>query len=146
VRTSALAAALAAAAFLPGEPLGAGVLLVAVLVGATVAQAARPTFEGALFGALALALAAVPTLRDATWIVAIDLGAAALLGAAAVSGAIPAALVAPLVRVRDLPSLAPPQPAGLAPALRGVALAGLVSSRSGRSSGLRTQPSRSCRR
>jgi hypothetical protein len=121
-----LAAALAAAAFLPGEPLGAGVLLVAVLVGATVAQAARPTFEGALFGALALALAAVPTLRDATWVVAIDLGAAALLGAAAVSGAIPAALLAPLVRARDLVSLAPPPPAALAPALRDVALAGLV--------------------
>jgi hypothetical protein len=71
-----LAAALAAAALLPGAPLGIGVPLVAALVAAAVAHR----------GAWPLVLAAAPALRDAQWLVAVDLAAAVPLASASLAG------------------------------------------------------------
>ena len=127
MRAAAVAAAAAAALLLPGEPLGVGVVIVAVLVAATVAAAMkRPTLDAVAFGAGALALAAAPALRDAGWVVAIDLTAAWLLASAAVTGPAIAALVAPLVRLRGAPALMPPAPSRVAPGIRGVVLGGLL--------------------
>ena len=126
MRTAALAAAFGAAALLPGEPLGVGVILVASLVALTAATAARPTPDALVFGALALGLAALPMVRDASWVVALDLAAAWLLGAAAVSGPTLAAVLAPLLRLQELRMLAPPVPSGLAPVLRGTLLGGVL--------------------
>jgi hypothetical protein len=126
MRVAALAAAAAAALLLPGAPLGVGVVIVALLVAAAVTIVAKPTLDVLLFGAAALALAAVPALRDAGWVVAIDLIAAWLLASIAVTGpALPAA-VAPLARLHEAPPLAPPMPRGIAPGLRGAALGGVL--------------------
>ncbi|HEV8248724.1 MAG TPA: DUF4173 domain-containing protein [Gaiellaceae bacterium] len=127
MRSAAVAAAAAAAALLPGEPLGIGVALVGVLVAASVAAVVeRPTVDAVLFGAAALTLAAAPALRDAGWVVAIDLTAAWLLASAAVAGPRLAAVAAPLVRLRSVPALAPPVPRGVAPGIRGAVLGGLL--------------------
>jgi hypothetical protein len=127
MRVAALAAAVAAAALLPGEPLGVGVVLVAVLVAAAVAAAVeRPTVDAVLFGAAALALACVPAIRDAGWVVALDLTAAWLLASVAVTGPTVAAVFAPLGRLRGAPALAPPLPAHVAPGIRGALLGGLL--------------------
>jgi hypothetical protein len=126
MRAAALAAALAAAALLPGEPLGVGVVLVAALVGVAVAGAARATVDAMAFGALALALAGLPAVVDAGWVVALDLAAAWLLASVAVTGPTVAAAASPLVRLRELPALVPQMPSGLGPALRGALLGGLL--------------------
>lgn len=126
MRAAALAAALVAAALLPGEPLGIGVAIVAVLVAATAATAARRSADAVIFGASALALAALPAVIDATWVVALDLAAAWLLASAAVTGPTVASALAPFMRLRELPELAPAVPAVVAPALRGAALGGLL--------------------
>jgi hypothetical protein len=127
MRVAALAGAVAASALLPGEPLGVGVVLVAGLVAAAVAAAIqRPTVDAVLFGAAAFALACLPAVRDAGWVIALDLTAAWLLASAAVSGPTIAAAPAPLVRLRGLPALAPAAPPGLAPGLRGAVLGGLL--------------------
>lgn len=126
MRAAALAAALVAAAALPGEPLGVGVLVVAGLVAAAVCVAARPGPQGVVLGTLALALAAVPTVLDADWVVALDLTAAWLLACAAVGGLRPVASLAPVVRLRGAPALAPGMPSGLAPAVRGTLLGGFL--------------------
>jgi hypothetical protein len=127
MRAAALTAAVAATALLPGEPLGVGVLLVAVLVAVAVGAAVeRLTVDLVLFGGAALALACIPAVLDAAWVVALDLTAAWLLASAAVAGPTVAAAVAPLARLRGLPALAPPVPAGLAPGLRGAFLGGLL--------------------
>src|SRR6185436_6207854 len=77
----ATAAALAAAVLLPGAPLGIGVPLVAALVAAAVAR------RGAWpLGIPALLLTAAPALRDAGWVVALDLAAAVLLASIALAG------------------------------------------------------------
>lgn len=123
---AAAAAALAAATLLPGEPLGAGVVLVAVLVALAAARASKLTLDGLLFGSLALVLAALPAVRDAGWVVAFDLAGAWLLGAVAVCGPTPAAALAPFVRLRDLPALKPPLPSGLAPVVRGAFFGSLL--------------------
>jgi Domain of unknown function (DUF4173) len=126
MRAAALAAALAAAAFLPGEPLGIGVLLVAVLV-AVAARAGTPLgAQSMVLGVLALLLAAVPAVLDADWVIALDLTAAWLLACAAVGGLSLGAPLGPLVRLRGAPALAPGVPAGIAPAVRGTVLGGLL--------------------
>jgi hypothetical protein len=126
MRAAALAAALAAAAFLPGEPLGIGVLIVAALV-AVAARAGTPLgAQGVVLGTLALMLAAVPTALDADWVVALDLAAAWLLACAAVGGLSLGAPLGPLVRLRGAPALAPGVPPGVAPAVRGTLLGGLL--------------------
>lgn len=126
MRAAALAAALAAATLLPGQPLGVGVALVAVLVAAAVARVARPTADAVAFGALGLALASLAAVLDAVWVVAIDLAAAWLLASAAVAGPTVAATLAPFARLRELPALAPRVPSGVAPALRGALLGSLL--------------------
>lgn len=126
MRAAAVAAALTAAAILPGEPLGIGVPLVAVLVAVTAATTVRPRVDALVFGSLALALAAVPAFRDAGWVVALDLAAVWLLACAAVSGPTATAVFAPLLRLRELPLLVPAPPTGAAPALRGALFGSLL--------------------
>ena len=126
MRALVLAAAAAAAALLPGSPLGLGVPLVALLVAAAAASAAGASANTILFGSLALSLTALAAVRDAGWVVALDLAAAWLLGSVAVAGPTLAAAVAPLLRLREVATLAPPVPRGSAPVLRGAALGGLV--------------------
>ncbi len=126
MRAAALAAALAAAAFLPGEPLGIGVLIVAGLVAVAVRASDPLGAQGVVLGTLALLLAAVPTALDADWVVALDLTAAWLLACAAVGGLTPVAALGPLLRLTRAPALAPGVPAGLAPAVRGALLGGLL--------------------
>jgi hypothetical protein len=126
MRGAALAAALAAAALLPGEPLGVGVVIVAALAALAVAFAGRRSADLVLFGGLALALTLPAVLLDAAWVVALDLAAACLLAVAAASGPQLAALAAPLVRLADTPALVPPAPRSASPALRGGLLGVLV--------------------
>jgi Domain of unknown function (DUF4173) len=126
VKWTALAAALTAAALLPNGPLGIGVVLVAALVAATAAAARRPTGRTVGLVALALALASVAAVRDAGWVVAIDLAAAWLTASFAVAGPRIAALLAPLARLRELPSVAPSMPEPLGPAVRGTLLGGVL--------------------
>ena len=86
---AALAAGVFAAAALPTSRIGLAAVLTALAVAASVALA-RPkwiTGETGPLGALALGLAAVAVLRDATWVVVIDLVAAVLLGVLALTGA-----------------------------------------------------------
>jgi hypothetical protein len=126
MRLAVLAAAFAAAGLLPGAPLGVGVMLVASLVALAAATAARPTFDAFVFGGFALLFAALPVIRDAGWVVALDLSAAWLLGAAAVSGPTLAAPLAPLIRLRELSVLVPSIPPGAPPVVRGVVLGGVL--------------------
>lgn len=126
MRVAALAAGLAAAALLPGEPLGVGVSLVFLLVALAAASAARPGVDTLLFGALALALAMLPTILDATWVVSLDLAGAWLLAAVAVTGPTAVSALAPFVRLGGVPELAPPLPKGVPPVLRGTVLAGAL--------------------
>jgi hypothetical protein len=126
MRAAALAAAVTAAAFLPGRPLGIGVIVVAALVALAVVLAARPTRDCALFGVLALALTVPAFLLDAGWVVALDLAAAWILATAAVSGPWLTSVVAPVVRLTGVPALAPPLPSGVPPVVRGSALGVVV--------------------
>ena len=126
MRTAAAAAALAAAALIPGGPPGIGVVVVAVLVALSVADATRPSLDIVLFGVPGLALASFAFVLDAGWVVALDLTAACVLATLAVSGARLDALVAPVRRLPGVPALVPPAPSGSAPALRGVLFGGLL--------------------
>jgi Domain of unknown function (DUF4173) len=126
VRTAAVAAALTAAALLPGEPLGVAATLVFLLVTLAAATAAPPTIDALILGGLAVGLAVLPTIRDATWLVALDLIAAWLLATAAISGPTLVSPLAPILRLRELPALAPPLPSGAAQVLRGTALGGAL--------------------
>jgi hypothetical protein len=122
MRLAVLAAALAAAVLLPGEPLGVGVTLVFALVAVAAATTVRPTFDALVFGGLALILATLPMIRDAGWVVGLSLSAAWLLAAAAVSGPTLAAPLTPLIRLRELPALMPSVSPGAPPAIRGAVL------------------------
>jgi hypothetical protein len=126
MRTAAVAAALAAAALIPGGPPGIGVVVVAVLVALTVAAATRPSLDVLLFGVPALALASFAFLLDAAWVVALDLTAAVVLATLAASGARLEALTAPFAHGPEMPALVPPAPAGSSPALRGVLFGGVL--------------------
>jgi hypothetical protein len=123
---AALAAALLAAAFLPGRPLGVGVFLVALIVALGVWRDGRLGRPAVLYGLPAFALAAMSAVRDAGWVVATDLAAAWVLAAVAVAGPSLAALAGPIVRLRDAGALAPPIPHGGPAAVRGAVLGGLL--------------------
>lgn len=126
MRWLALAAALCAAAFLPGKPIGVAVVLVATLMAAAAAAARRPSPRALVFGGLALALASFAAVRDAGWVVGIDLVAAWLTASVAVAGAHRAAFGAPVRRLAELPSVMPRAPGRLAPAFRGAFLGGFL--------------------
>jgi hypothetical protein len=126
MRLAAVTAASAAAVLLPGEPLGVGVTLVFALVAITAATTVRPTFDALVFGGLALPFATLPMIRDAGWVVGLDLSAAWLLAAAAVSGPTLVAPLAPLIRLRELPGLAPSTPPGAPPVVRGAVLGSVL--------------------
>jgi hypothetical protein len=126
VRIFALLAAVTAAAALPGEPLGVGVGIVAVLVAATVVAGGPRSLDAALFGPLALALAFMPALLDALWVVVVDLGAGLLLATAGVAGPRAVALLAPVRALDGLPELVPATPAGSATAVRGLVIGAIV--------------------
>src|SRR6186997_950015 len=122
MRGCAVAAALLAAATLPGERLGLAVPVVAALVLAAAGAALRVSALRVVLSVLALALAAQAALLDAAWVVALDLGAAWVLGSLAASGVSVDALTAPLSRLREAPALAPRPSERHEPALRGVLL------------------------
>jgi len=126
MRVAALAAALAAASFLPGQPLGVGVLVVALLVAAAAWRAAPLGRQALVYATLALVLASMCVIRDAGWVIALDLAAAWALGSIAASGARLIALAAPVVRLRYAHLAAPAVPSGLAPAARGAVVGGLL--------------------
>jgi Domain of unknown function (DUF4173) len=126
MRTAAVAAALAAAALIPGGPAGIGIVVVAVLLALAVAAATAPSLDLLLFGVPALALASFAFVLDAGWVLTLDLSAAGVLAALAVSGPRLAALTAPFVRLPETPALMPPTPSGSSPALRGVLYGGLL--------------------
>jgi hypothetical protein len=121
MRALALLAALTAAAALPYSPPGIGFPLVAVLVAAAVALACRRSLDAVLFGALALALASMPALLDARWVVTLDAAAACALAMAAVAGPRLVAPLAPVLALDHVAELVPPTPAGSVSALRGLA-------------------------
>jgi hypothetical protein len=135
----AVAAAFFAGALLPRHPLGVAVPLVAavVVVAVMASSAVPPSAHSLAFGAISFALAATPALRDAGWVVAIDLVAAFMLASLAVAGGAGAAelavgSVAALLRLGDVRALASdlePEPGSLrraAPAGRGFALGAVV--------------------
>ncbi|MBA3374629.1 MAG: DUF4173 domain-containing protein [Actinobacteria bacterium] len=122
MRLLALIAAVIAAVTLPYSPLGVDVPLVATLVAATIAMGSSPSLDRVLFGALALALAAVPAVLDARWVTSIDIVAACLLAAVAVAGPRAISLAAPFSALDRLPELMPPLPLGSTAVLRGVVL------------------------
>jgi hypothetical protein len=126
MRWLALAAALCAAAVIPAGPAGIGVLFVAVLLAATAAAARRPNVRTVVFGSLALALATFAAVRDAGWVVAIDLTAAWMAASLAVASPRFAAATAPLARLSDLPTITPSGTGRLAPAVRGTVLSGFL--------------------
>lgn len=102
------AAALAGAALIPHAPLGIGVTITALLAAAAVAK--RPGAHTALFGSAAVLLACAPALRDAGWIVAVDLSASVLFASVALAGGetfarLVAGALAFAVRLGDAPSV-----------------------------------------
>ena len=84
----AIAAGALAAVAIPGNRAGLGMVLTAAAVaGAVLTGGAYPrTRWHAALGLLALALAAMPLLRAAPWLIALDLTAAAALASVAVAG------------------------------------------------------------
>jgi hypothetical protein len=126
MRWPALAAALCAAAFVPAGPPGIGVVAVAMLIAGTAAAARSPCRRTVVFGGLAVVLASFAAVRDAGWVVAVDLGAAWLTACVAVVGPRVAALGAPFGRLSELPSVAPRGVGRLTPAFRGVFLGGFL--------------------
>ena len=126
MRGAALAAALIAAAVLPGERPGLAVPLVAVRVLATCLPAIRRSALSLACAVLALALAAQAALLDAGWVVALDLIGAGALAAIAAGGPSFIALLAPLARIFDAPSLLPRPPEMSRPYVRGAGLASVV--------------------
>ena len=140
VVAAALGVGLVAAVVVPGERLGLGVVLVGAAVAAVAALAGRRDAWSPAWTALALALASVAVLRDATWVVVPCLALAIGTGSLAVAGgrtwrAVAHGLVAAPARAPlGLPAIgraaaaALPQGPGAqaAPVLRGVALATLL--------------------
>jgi hypothetical protein len=122
VRLFALLAAAVAAASLPYAPPGIGFPLVGVLVAAAVAATCRRSLDAIVFGLLALALASMPALLDARWVVTLDLLAACGLATTAVAGPRLVAPLAPFRALDGLGELVPAPATGTAPALRGLGL------------------------
>jgi hypothetical protein len=135
-----LGAALLASIAIPDVPVGLSITLVAFAVAIAVV-ASRPVEldrVALLYGGSALVLASVPILRAAEWVVAVDLAAAAVLGALAVTRATswqevfrsPLAVMGRLTRAPGFiaPALVP-RPGfarRLGPALRGAGLGAVL--------------------
>jgi Domain of unknown function (DUF4173) len=126
MRGAALLTALAAAILIPAGPPGIGVPLTALLMAASVLLVVRGGTDLVVLGPLALALASMAAIRDAGWVVAIDVVYAALLAAFATAGARLTAPVAPLLALRRLSALAPRPEGRISPALRGALAGGLL--------------------
>ena len=126
MRGFALAAALVAAAYLPGERLGVAVPAVAALMLLAAAPALRVSPLRIALGLLALALAAQAAVLDAAWVVWLDLLAAWVLASLAAAGPDLAAIAAPLRALRLVPAVTPRPSPRWAPPLRGSALGVLV--------------------
>jgi hypothetical protein len=107
VRGVALLAALAAAVLIPGGPPGIGFVVVAALVAATAATSAMRSRDLVLFGVPAVALAAVPGLLDAGWVVFVDVAAAWVFATLAVAGPRAIAPVAPVFALSGAAELLP---------------------------------------
>jgi hypothetical protein len=135
---AALAAGLLAAAALPGNSIGLGVVLVALGVALAAALAPRERFDpwSPVWAGLALALTATAFLRDAEWVVLPALGTAIGFGSLAVAGGrtwagVGRGLVTALGRLPYGPvavtgamaRVLPGDRGRLAPAFRGAALA-----------------------
>jgi hypothetical protein len=141
VALAALASALLAAMVLPGSPAGLGLFLVALAITGSVALARprRITGEVVLYAFLGLALASMPLLRAAEWVLgfgalyALGLASLVVVGGSTWSQVIRAPLVV-LARVyRAVPFLwrglghgLVPGSRRLSPALRGAALGGAL--------------------
>ena len=101
---AAVGAGVLAAMALPQAPVGLGFVLVAVALAGAAALAGRPArpLRSALLGALALALAASAAVRDAGWVVGVELVASVAVGSLAMRaprtwrGSILGAVAAPL--------------------------------------------------
>ena len=126
MRTAALAAAALAALAWPSGPPGVAVPLVAAVVAACLATATSRRRDLVLYGTPALLLAAMAVVRDAGWVVALDLVAAVALACAAAAGPSLAALLAPL-RLRAASTLVPDPPASVGAVARGSTIAVCVS-------------------
>ena len=126
MRGFALAAALVAAAFLPGERLGLAVPIVAALMVLAARAGLRVSLLRLVFGLLACALAAQAALLDAGWVVCLDLVAAWVLACLAAAGPALAAIVAPVRALGLVPAVTPRPSTRWAPVLRGSALGGFV--------------------
>jgi hypothetical protein len=126
VRNFALAAALVAATFLPGERLGVAVPIVAALMLLAAAAGLRVSPLRLVLGLLALALAAQAAVLDAGWVVWLDLLAAWVLASLAAAGPALAAIVAPLRGLLLVPTVTPRPSSHWTPVLRGSALGGVL--------------------
>jgi Domain of unknown function (DUF4173) len=122
VRSFALAAALVAAALVPGERLGVAVPVVAALMLLAAREAARVSLLRLVFGALAFILAAQAAVLDAGWVVWLDLSAAWVLASLAAAGPTLVAIAAPIRALPLLPALMPKPSSRWTPVLRGSAL------------------------
>ena len=122
MRSFALAAALVAAALVPGERLGVAVPVVAALMLLAAREAARVSLLRLVFGALAFILAAQAAVLDAGWVVWLDLSAAWVLASLAAAGPTLAAIAAPIRALPLLPAVRPKPSSRWTPALRGSAL------------------------
>ena len=126
MRSFSLAAALVAAAFLPGERLGVAVPVVAALMLLTAGAGLRVSLLRLALGLLALALAAQAALLDAGWVVWLDLLAAWVLASLAAAGPAVSAIAAPLRALRLVPAVTPRSSSRWAPVVRGSALGALL--------------------
>ena len=122
MRSFALAAALVAAALVPGERLGVAVPVVAALMLLAAREAARVSLLRLVFGALAFILAAQAAVLDAGWVVWLDLSAAWVLASLAAAGPTLVAIAAPIRALALLPEVRPKPSSRWTPALRGSAL------------------------
>jgi Domain of unknown function (DUF4173) len=88
ISLAAGACALVAAAIVPGNRIGLGLLVVVVLGAAIVvgAKPAQPSLHSLAYGAIALCLYSMIVIRSAGWVVAIDLVAATAFASLAIAG------------------------------------------------------------
>ena len=126
MRNFALAAALVAAAFLPGERLGVAVPVVAALMLLAAAAGLRVSALRLVLGLLALALAAQAAVLDAGWVVWLDLLTAWVLASLAAAGPTLAAIAAPFRSLLLVPTVTPRPSSRWTPVLRGSALGAVL--------------------
>ena len=126
MRNFALAAALVASAFLPGERLGVAVPVVAALMLLAAAAGLRVSALRLVLGLLALALAAQAAVLDAGWVVWLDLLTAWVLASLAAAGPALAAIAAPFRSLLLVPTVTPRPSSRWTPVLRGSALGAVL--------------------